>query len=302
MGTWSVHIDLNSVKKIGRSNRCSLKHEEFEKDAEIEKLAVNKDEVVVQMRIFCKEQEVFEDASFMFKIFDRDQIVCKESDADRFQADCKLQSEVDPRIQQIVSLDQCKILREPYYKFRFIQFLERYGVTLKKMIFKIAASKWKKEGKSDDDHYREFHRKCDHKTTVVLIQGDNDQVFGGYNDVGWLGKGGVSTNVAHEKKSFLFYSLKNLYDVEQLEEDETEQLFEHKPCAGEHELFQSENTGPNFIDLIVQGPNESSKIRNLKNYHLRAGDITDAEKDNNGNQDFEWVRYEVFEAELAPQP
>lgn len=124
VGTWSIHLDLNSIKKVGHNQRCSMRHEEFGKHAEIEKLAVNKDEVVVQMRIFCKELENFEDASFMFKIYDRNQIVCKESDADRFQVESKLQSEVDPRIQQIVSLDQCRILREPYYKLRFVQFLE----------------------------------------------------------------------------------------------------------------------------------------------------------------------------------
>lgn len=92
-----------------------------------------------------------------------------------------------------------------------------------------------------------------------------------------------------------------MFDAEQLDQDETEELFQHKPCAGEHEIFHSENTGPNFVDIIVQGPGESSKVRNLKNYQLKAGDITEVARDVNGNQDFNWVRYEVFEAEFAPE-
>lgn len=77
----------------------------------------------------------------------------------------------------------------------------------------------------------------------------------------------------------------------------------HKPCKGEFEIYHSEHTGPNFIDVIVQGPHESSKVRNLRNYMLEAGNITDSEKDPNGNQEFDWIRYEVFEAEkVKPKP
>ena len=65
------------------------------------------------------------------------------------------------------------------------------------MIFKTSAAKWKKDGKSDEDHFKEFHEKCDHKNTVVLILVDNDKVFGGYNDIGWLGKENVSANMVN---------------------------------------------------------------------------------------------------------
>ena len=116
-------------------------------------------------------------------------------------------------------------MREPYYKLRFVKFLESYNVRLKKLIYKINAPKWKLLGKTDEEHFKEFHEKCDSKNTVVLILTENDKVFGGYNDIGWLGKEKVSANQVSLKRSFLFYDLKNLFDVDQFDEDETEALF-----------------------------------------------------------------------------
>ena len=43
------------------------------------------------------------------------------------------------------------------------------------------------------------------------------------------------------------------------------------------ETYVSQNNGPNFIDLKIQGPNdeELSEIRLNGNYNLQKGDISD---------------------------
>ena len=70
VGTWSVHIDRNSVVKIGASH-CAHKHEDLENKEGAGKLTIKKDEVLLQTRVYCREQDKFEDASFIFKIYDR---------------------------------------------------------------------------------------------------------------------------------------------------------------------------------------------------------------------------------------
>ena len=135
---------------------------------------------------------------------------------------------------------------------------------------------------------------------MVVIQGDNGKVFGGYNDIGWFGKDKVSTNKKHEKKSFLFFSKESLNNVEDIDVTDTE-IFEHRRCKGEFEIFHSDQAGPHFIDLKVKGPNDRSSIRTGKNYQLQEGQLTDAEADQHGKQLFRYVMYEVYEAEAIPE-
>lgn len=108
--------------------------------------------------------------------------------------------------------------------------------------------------------------------------GENGRVFGGYNDIGWLGKDKVSTNKVHEKKSFLFTTTKNFIEEDEVDLEDTD-LFHHKRCKGEAEIYHSENAGPNFIDLLIDGPSENSRIRNFKNYGLKPGDIVEGDGD-----------------------
>lgn len=137
----------------------------------------------------------------------------------------------------------------------------------------------------------------------MLILGENGRVFGGYNDVPWLGKDKVSTNKHEKHKSFLFYSKKNFVDEDEVKlDDMDDDLFHFKRCKGDDEIYHSENAGPNFIDLEVKGPAGNSRIRNHKNYKLIPGDIEECEPDpkepnKHDIQPFKYVTYEVYEAE-----
>ena len=101
----------------------------------------------------------------------------------------------------------------------------------------MKAKKWLKEEKTDEEHYKEFHDKCDNRKTVVLAVNEENKVFGGYNDINWLGAGNVSTNMVAKKRSFLFYSMRDLLSIDEMMVDNTEQLFEIKHCVGDYEIF-----------------------------------------------------------------
>ena len=157
---------------------------------------------------------------------------------------------------------------------------------------------------TDEAHFKKFHENCGGLKTIVLIRAKNGKIFGGYNDVPWHKGGKVSTGRRDKRLSFLFLSKRNYYDNEEFDENDTD-IFDIKRCNpnSEFEIFLSDESGPHFQDIKIDGPEGVSHIRNAKNYGLKAGDIVDEKEsplDVNGNQEFRYSIYEVYEVQEIP--
>jgi len=231
-----------------------------------------------------------------------------------FKKSSQLVSMSDPAIAELKCLEQCQILKENSFKQQLLILLAQQNVRIVKYLFCCDAGRMDtKKVKDDPYHYvKEFHRNCDGKQTLVLVQGKDGKVFGGCTDIGWTsgvydGKT-VSVGKRSKNNTFLILSYRNFLQSETIDDDEDaedEPLFYTKRCRGEQETYHSDTAGPDFADIKIRGPNMEAKLFPDRHYQLRQEDIdritsseVRADDKATGIRFFKYQKFEVFEVKF----